>query len=160
MARYDLNEAEWRIVEPLLPAVGKDKRRVASCRVVNGIFYVLRTGSPWRDLPERYGALYDGLPPLQSLGQEGAYARRVRSSGGPVAAVSSPDRFVDRAGPPAAAGGKRGPDHAISRSCGGLSTKIHAVVDQDGLPVRSLITPGQALDKTAVPDLLAGLQPA
>jgi transposase len=38
-----------------------------------------------------------------------------------------------------------------------LSTKIHAVVDQDGLPVRLLITPGQTSDKTAFPDLLAGL---
>jgi transposase len=38
-----------------------------------------------------------------------------------------------------------------------LSTKIHAVVDQDGLPVRLLITAGQASDKTAVPDLLDGL---
>jgi transposase len=55
MARYDLTEAEWRIVEPLLPVVGKGKRRVDDRRVVNGIFYVLRTGSPWRDLPERYG---------------------------------------------------------------------------------------------------------
>lgn len=55
MARYDLSDAEWRIVEPLLPAVGKGKPRRDDRRVVNGIFYVLRTGSPWRDLPERYG---------------------------------------------------------------------------------------------------------
>jgi transposase len=33
-------------------------------------------------------------------------------------------------------------------------------VDQDGLPVRLLLTPGQASDKTAAPDLLAGLPPA
>ena len=38
-------------------------------RVLNGIFYVLRTGSPWRDLPERYGPVYDLLQPLQSLGE-------------------------------------------------------------------------------------------
>ncbi|MDP3175797.1 MAG: transposase, partial [Phenylobacterium sp.] len=44
MARYDLSEAEWRIVEPLLPAVGKGKRRVDDRQIVNGIFYVLRTG--------------------------------------------------------------------------------------------------------------------
>lgn len=55
MARYDLSEVEWRIVEPLLPPVGKGKARVDDRRIVNGIFYVLRTGSPWRDLPERYG---------------------------------------------------------------------------------------------------------
>lgn len=55
MARYDLSDAEWRLVEPLLPPVGKGKRREGDRRVFNGIFYVLRTGSPWRDLPERYG---------------------------------------------------------------------------------------------------------
>ncbi len=55
MARYDLSEAEWRLVEPLLPPVGKGKRREDDRRIVNGIFYVLRTGSPWADLPERYG---------------------------------------------------------------------------------------------------------
>ena len=55
MARYDLSDAEWRIVEPLLPPVGKGKPRHDDRRVINGIFYALRTGSPWRDLPERYG---------------------------------------------------------------------------------------------------------
>jgi transposase len=40
-----------------------------------------------------------------------------------------------------------------------LSTKIHAVVDQDGLPVRLHITPGQASDKTAAPILLDALPP-
>ena len=40
------------------------------------------------------------------------------------------------------------------------ATKIHAVVDQDGLPVRLLITPGQASDKAAFPTLLAGLPQA
>jgi len=55
MARYDLSEVEWRIVEPLLPPVGKGARREDDRRIVSGIFYVLRTGSPWRDLPDRYG---------------------------------------------------------------------------------------------------------
>lgn len=56
VARYDVSEAEWRIIEPLLPPHGRGKARVDDRRVVNGIFfYVLRTGSPWRDLPERYG---------------------------------------------------------------------------------------------------------
>lgn len=57
MARYDLSDEEWRIVGPLLPLPrpGKGKRRVDDRRVVNGIFYVLRTGALWRDLPECYG---------------------------------------------------------------------------------------------------------
>ena len=55
MARYDLSETEWRLIEPLLPNKPRGVARVDDRRVVNGIFYVLRTGSPWRDLPERYG---------------------------------------------------------------------------------------------------------
>ena len=55
MARYDLSEAEWRLIEPLLPNKPRGVARVDDRRVINGIFYVLRTGSPWRDLPERFG---------------------------------------------------------------------------------------------------------
>jgi len=40
-----------------------------------------------------------------------------------------------------------------------LSTKIHAVVDENGLPVRLSLTAGQAHDRRAVNDLLAGLPP-
>jgi transposase len=38
-----------------------------------------------------------------------------------------------------------------------LSTKIHVVVDARGLPVRLLLTPGQASDKTTFPALVDGL---
>jgi transposase len=41
-----------------------------------------------------------------------------------------------------------------------LTTKIHAVVDAAGLPVRLLLTPGQASDKTTLPSLIEGLRPA
>jgi transposase len=41
-----------------------------------------------------------------------------------------------------------------------LSNKIHPVVDAVGLPVRLLLTPGQASDKTTLPSLIAGLRPA
>ena len=55
MARFDLSDAEWGIIAPLLPNKPRGVPRVDDRRVVNGIFYILRTGSPWRDLPERYG---------------------------------------------------------------------------------------------------------
>src|SRR6201747_2874192 len=55
MARYDLSEAEWRVIGRMLPNKPRGVARVDDRRVINGIFYVLRTGSPWRDLPERYG---------------------------------------------------------------------------------------------------------
>jgi transposase len=53
--RFDLSDEEWAIIEPLLPLKTRGPDRVDDRRVLNGIFYILRTGAPWRDLPERYG---------------------------------------------------------------------------------------------------------
>ena len=58
MARFDLTDEEWSIIEPLLPGaeggqVGRP--REDDRRILNGIFFVLRSGTPWRDLPDRYG---------------------------------------------------------------------------------------------------------
>jgi len=55
MARFDLNDEEWAVIEPLLPPQGRGPVRKDDRQVLNGIFYILRTGAPWRDLPERYG---------------------------------------------------------------------------------------------------------
>jgi transposase len=55
MARFDLSDKEWALIAPLLPNKPCGVARVSDRRVLNGIFYVLRTGSLWRDLPERYG---------------------------------------------------------------------------------------------------------
>ena len=55
MSRYDLTDFEWRVIEPLLPNKPRGVPRVDDRRVLNGIFWVLRSGAPWCDLPERYG---------------------------------------------------------------------------------------------------------
>src|SRR6187549_2869150 len=55
MARFDLTDTEWSLIAPLLPNKPRGVPRQDDRRVLNGIFYILRTGSPWRDLPERYG---------------------------------------------------------------------------------------------------------
>jgi transposase len=52
--RFDLSDEEWALLEPLLPKSRK-RARVDDRKIVNAIFYVLRTGMPWRDLPARYG---------------------------------------------------------------------------------------------------------
>jgi len=52
--RFDLSDEEWALLEPLLPKSRKSAR-VDDRKIVNAIFYVLRTGMPWRDLPARYG---------------------------------------------------------------------------------------------------------
>ena len=55
--RGDLSEAEWRLLEPLLPPERGRKSRPAfdDRQIVNGILWRIRTGAPWRDLPEKYG---------------------------------------------------------------------------------------------------------
>ena len=55
IARFDMTEQEWRTIKPLLPNKSRGVPRVDDQRVLNGIFYRLRTGIPWRDLPECYG---------------------------------------------------------------------------------------------------------
>ena len=55
MSRYDLTDFEWCVIESLLPNKSRGVQRVDDRRVLNGIFWVLRSGAPWRDLPERYG---------------------------------------------------------------------------------------------------------
>ena len=53
--RFDLSDDEWAVIQPHLPKAGRGPKRVNDRRVLNGIFYILRTGAPWRDLPDRYG---------------------------------------------------------------------------------------------------------
>lgn len=55
MARFDLIDFEWSVIEPLLPARVRGKLRVDDRRVLNGIFWRLRTGAPWADIPARCG---------------------------------------------------------------------------------------------------------
>ena len=57
MARFDLTDFEWSVIQPLLPNKPRGVARVDDRRVLNGIFWRLRTGAPWADIPERYGPI-------------------------------------------------------------------------------------------------------
>jgi transposase len=56
MRRHELSDAQWKRSEDMFPPDGtkggqwKDHRQI-----LNGMFWRLQTGAPWRDLPERYG---------------------------------------------------------------------------------------------------------
>ena len=52
----DLTDGEWAILEPLLPAAkpGGRPRRINLREVLNGIFYLLKTGCQWRMLPKDF----------------------------------------------------------------------------------------------------------
>jgi transposase len=49
--RYELTDYDWTALKPMLPNKSRGVPRVNDHRVLNGIFWVLRSGAPWRDLP-------------------------------------------------------------------------------------------------------------
>lgn len=59
MARYELSDTAWELISPLLPPERSQKvghPYVEHRKIINGMFWVLCSGAPWRDLPERYGS--------------------------------------------------------------------------------------------------------
>src|SRR6516165_10388620 len=53
--RYELTDFEWTAVRSFLPNKPRGVPRVNDRRVLNGIFWIPRSGAPWRDLPEIFG---------------------------------------------------------------------------------------------------------
>jgi hypothetical protein len=56
--RYELSDNEWRAIRVMLPNKPRGVTRVDDRRVLNGIFWVLRSGAPWRDLPDVYRPIH------------------------------------------------------------------------------------------------------
>src|SRR5262249_30517069 len=54
--RFEVTDEQWAIIGPLLPPEGGRRARPArnNRRMVNAMLWVLRTGAPWRDLPDHY----------------------------------------------------------------------------------------------------------
>lgn len=55
--RHDLDDHQWSLIEPLLPGQKGQRGRPAqdNRQFINAVFWILRTGAPWRDLPSDYG---------------------------------------------------------------------------------------------------------
>lgn len=57
--RYELTDEEWERLKKYFPerqSTDKGRPRNDSRKILNGIFWIARSGAAWRDLPERYGA--------------------------------------------------------------------------------------------------------
>ena len=65
--RYELADYEWAAIKLMLPNKSRGVPRVNDRRVLNGIFWILRSGAPWRSLPEIHGPLTHVLQSLRSL---------------------------------------------------------------------------------------------
>lgn len=55
--RHDLTDAQWKVLEPLLPTGKKPGRppKWNKRQLINGFRWRIRVGCPWRDVPARYG---------------------------------------------------------------------------------------------------------
>ncbi|MFK4875385.1 IS5 family transposase [Novosphingobium sp. ZW T3_23] len=155
MARFDLTDFEWSVIEPLLPTKVRGVKRVDDRRVLNGIFWRLRTGAPWADIPSRYGPHTTCVNRFNRWRRAGHWARILEAVSaayeGDVQMIDSSSIRVHQHG---ANGSKKGGSGCMGRSRGGLTTKIHALVDANGLPIALKLTAGQAHDGRSAADML------
>jgi transposase len=157
--RYALTDYEWAAVRPFLPNKPRGVPRVNDRRVLNGIFWVLRSGAPWRDLPETFGPYTTCYNRFVRWGRAGVWDQIMDALAATHdAAVQMIDTSVVRVHQHGACIAGNSEQH-MGRSRGGLTTKIHAVVDTNGLPVQLGLTPGEAHDNRLCSVLLTELRP-
>lgn len=130
-------------------------RGVFRWRVLNGIFRVLRSGAPWADRPERYGPCTTCYNRFRRWTKAGIWGRHHGCRDGGSRWQYSDDRRYQRA---RGRHKKSHPDRYMGRNRGGLTTKIHAVTDASGLPIRLALTAGETRDAVPARELLSGLQ--
>jgi len=56
MRRFELTDEQWTMIQPVLPRQARGGRWNDHRQTLDGMLWVLRCGSPWRDMPERYGS--------------------------------------------------------------------------------------------------------
>jgi len=165
--RYELTDFEWSIIAPLLPDKPRGVPRADDRKVLNRIYWRLRTGSPWADIPERYGpstTCYKRFVRWRKIGVwDSVFAAVSEAYDRDLQMVASSSIRVHqhaanvKGGPQEAAGAASGDLPAarcIGRSRGGPTTKIHAVVDASGNPITLKLTEGQAHDGRSAADRL------
>ncbi len=169
MSRHDLTDAEWNAIRHFLPSRsgGKPGRPWKEHRtVINGILWILHTGSAWRDLPQEFGCWQTVYNRFRRWVNENLwdriYARLLRRAdevGQIDRSLWCADGSVIRAHR-AAAGMLPQSDendelNALGRSRGGYSTKLHLLTDGEGTVLACTATPGQRHDSTEFECLLA-----
>ena len=143
MKRYELTTEQRKRIKRLLPPEETGKRgrpRKDNRTMLNGMLWITRSGAQWRELPEAYG-------PWQSV-----YARfaKWRDDGTLEAVFHALSENADMENlsidstcikvHESAIGGEKTEDKAVGRTRGGLNTKLHAIVDGLGNPVKFLLS--------------------
>ncbi|WP_307485615.1 IS5 family transposase [Microbacterium trichothecenolyticum] len=180
MSRFQLlSDAQWDLIAGFLPGpTGRKGRPFSDARtMVEAIAYRYRTGIAWRDLPAAFGPWQTAWKWHRRMAGGGTWDRvhaallaRADATGNVDWSVSV-DSTIARAHQHATnitrvTGASSNynnpliepPDHGFGRSRGGLSTKLHHLVDGRGLPLVIAVTPGQAGDSPMLIPLLEQLR--
>jgi putative transposase len=159
----DLTDAEWEILEPLIPAISEEAAHVKYTRreIVNGILYVLRSGCPWRLLPNdlpSWGTVYNYFRQWQKQGVWDraleALRQQKRQKQGrdqePSAAVIDSQSIKTSA--------VRGPEKGYDAGKKIWGRKRHVLVDTQGHLLDVLVTGASASDLAGAKKLLEPLK--
>ncbi|MFE0102936.1 IS5 family transposase [Streptomyces sp. NPDC059009] len=177
MGRGDLTNAEWVRLEPHLPMPGQRGGRWNDHRrVINGILFRVRTGIPWRDLPERFGSWKTVYERHRRWSADGTWDRILTAvqtdadlAGRIDWSMVGVDSTSCRAHQHAAGARKKKPhvpkkrstprnhrpDEGLGRSRGGLTSKIHLAGEGGCRPMAFLLTPGQFGDAPQMIEILS-----
>ena len=157
MPRLMLSDELWLKLKLILLQFGAyDKRSLRM--TVEGMLYRMRTGLPWRDLPDYFGHWNSVYKKFNAWSAKGIWSKVFEFF------VVEPDLewgFIDGSYVKAhqhSSGAAAAGDQTIgySRSRAGYTSKIHMIVDGFGLPVHFEITEGQTHDSSAADDVLGG----
>ncbi|MFI1330988.1 IS5 family transposase [Streptomyces sp. NPDC020845] len=179
-APSDLTSDQWARLEPLLPQGTKPGRPRGWTRrqLIDGTRWRTRTGAPWRDVPERYGPrdrVYDLFRRWQRDNTWARIVTRLQAEADAKGLITwdvNVDSTVCRAHQHAAGAAQKGDlqkeppggvaaepaDHALGRSRGGLTTKIHLAVEQGQKPLSVVITAGQRGDSPQFEPVLEAIR--
>jgi transposase len=154
----DLTDEQWEILGPLIPAPplrtdGRGRPWRDPRYVLDGILRILRTGAPWRDLPERYPPYQTCHRRFQRWNEEGvlkevlrALAKDLKERGG----FDLSECFVDAT----FVGSKKG--GSLGKTKRGKGTKLMALADRTGLPLSVRAASASPHEVTLVTDALNG----
>ncbi|MEH0830769.1 IS5 family transposase [Micromonospora sp. CPCC 205739] len=178
--RFDLTDVQWAALEPLLPRGKKPGRPLkwSKRQLIDGIRWRVRVGSPWRDVPECYGPWQTVYGLFRRWQRAGVWQRIVTGlqSRADAAGLITWDVSVDSTLARAhqhAAGARTQPglqkeppggvedepaDHALGRSRGGWTTKLHLACEQGRKPLSMLLTAGQRGDSPQFTRVLARIR--
>jgi transposase len=148
VGRHELTVEQFRQLEPYLPGRDGGHGGVAKDNhlFLNAVFFVAKTGIPWRDLPERFGKWDTVYHRFNQWSKKGVWKRLFEIVQDPDLEWMFVDSTIIRAHQNAA--GMNGGDdkQSLGRCVGGFGTKLHLAVDSLGNPVAMHVSPNQDAD--------------